>query len=409
MNILLINHYAGGDRYGMEFRPFYMAREWNRLGHDTTILCASYSHLRGENPKVEQDFSEEYIEGVRYVWVKTPVYKRNNPTRLLNIITFYQKVKRHLAPLVEKYRPDVAIGSSTYPHDMYLVNRIHELCGAGRCFELHDPWPATMMEIYSYSPNHIFTRYIARAEKYAYTQCDAVVSIWGNIDERMRELQVDTGKFHHIPNCVVLDAPKLPAPDHVSALISELHAQGKFVVMYLGGFAIANALDELILASASAPEDVAFLLIGSGQMKEEYERLAKAKGGEQVYFLPFVPKSQVHETLKLADALYIGAKKCTIYRYGIGMNKLYDYMYAGRPVIFGIDTPDNPVAKSGGGVSIEASSAEEILKAVVYLKDCPPDILREMGQHNQEYIRENHNYRKKAEEFADILAQIAKK
>ena len=28
MNILLINHYAGSDYHGMEFRPYYMGREW---------------------------------------------------------------------------------------------------------------------------------------------------------------------------------------------------------------------------------------------------------------------------------------------------------------------------------------------------------------------------------------------
>ena len=30
MNILYIDHYAGSDIHGMEFRPFYMAREWSK-------------------------------------------------------------------------------------------------------------------------------------------------------------------------------------------------------------------------------------------------------------------------------------------------------------------------------------------------------------------------------------------
>ena len=33
MNILLINHYAGSISHGMEYRPFYMSREWVGLGH----------------------------------------------------------------------------------------------------------------------------------------------------------------------------------------------------------------------------------------------------------------------------------------------------------------------------------------------------------------------------------------
>ena len=46
MNILLINHYAGTPALGMEYRPYYLAREWVRLGHRVTIIAAAYSHYR---------------------------------------------------------------------------------------------------------------------------------------------------------------------------------------------------------------------------------------------------------------------------------------------------------------------------------------------------------------------------
>src|SRR5438094_8464906 len=38
MNILLINHYAGSVRHGMEYRPYYLAREWARRGHPFIML-----------------------------------------------------------------------------------------------------------------------------------------------------------------------------------------------------------------------------------------------------------------------------------------------------------------------------------------------------------------------------------
>lgn len=49
MNILLINHYAGNPELGMEFRPYYMAKEWVKQGHEVLILGATYSHLRKSN------------------------------------------------------------------------------------------------------------------------------------------------------------------------------------------------------------------------------------------------------------------------------------------------------------------------------------------------------------------------
>ena len=60
MNILMISHYAGTPQYGMEFRSYYMAREWVRMGHHVMVVGASFSHLRKEQPAVES----ETLEGI---------------------------------------------------------------------------------------------------------------------------------------------------------------------------------------------------------------------------------------------------------------------------------------------------------------------------------------------------------
>ena len=51
MNILLINHYAGSPELGMEFRPYYMAKEWVKAGHQVLIVGGSFSHLRKVQPQ----------------------------------------------------------------------------------------------------------------------------------------------------------------------------------------------------------------------------------------------------------------------------------------------------------------------------------------------------------------------
>ena len=74
MRILLINHYAGSPEHGMEYRPYYISREWVNMGYNVSIVAASFSHLRSTNPTVYQSFTCEVIDGIRYVWIKTPYY-----------------------------------------------------------------------------------------------------------------------------------------------------------------------------------------------------------------------------------------------------------------------------------------------------------------------------------------------
>ena len=67
MKILYINHYAGGPVYGMEYRPYYLAREWVRAGHDVTIVAASHSHVRSKQPTTNGRFTRECVDGVDFV------------------------------------------------------------------------------------------------------------------------------------------------------------------------------------------------------------------------------------------------------------------------------------------------------------------------------------------------------
>ena len=70
MNILLINHYAGSPALGMEYRPYYLAREWVRAGHRVQIVAADFSHVRSRQPDYsaghllnQKPFTAEVWEG----------------------------------------------------------------------------------------------------------------------------------------------------------------------------------------------------------------------------------------------------------------------------------------------------------------------------------------------------------
>ena len=77
MNILLINHYAGSPEYGMEFRPYYFAKKWVQLGHNVTILSASYTHIRYKQPIVKDKYHQYNIDNIKYVLKTHSILKQN--------------------------------------------------------------------------------------------------------------------------------------------------------------------------------------------------------------------------------------------------------------------------------------------------------------------------------------------
>ena len=177
LHILILNHYAGSPKMGMEFRPYYLAREWIKMGHQVTIMAGDYSHLRIENRKPEKDFQKEIIDGVRYCWVRTGVYKGNGVKRAFTMFRFVEKLWKNAQQIADIMKPDVVITSSTYPLDTYAGQRIAKGAGAKLIHEVHDMWPATLVELGGMKRTNLFVMLIQAAEDSAYQNSDYVVSL----------------------------------------------------------------------------------------------------------------------------------------------------------------------------------------------------------------------------------------
>lgn len=135
-----------------------MARSWVELGHRVTIVAASRSHVRTVPPTLRGNYTRESIEGVDYIWLKTPSYEGNGPRRALDLFAFVGQLLGHGARLAREVEPDAVIASSTYPLDMIAARRIARRAKARLVFEVHDLWPLSPIELGGMSPRHPFIR-----------------------------------------------------------------------------------------------------------------------------------------------------------------------------------------------------------------------------------------------------------
>lgn len=405
MNILLINHYAGSDYHGMEFRPYYMAREWVNIGHNVTILGADFSHLRKKNPQIEKDFQEEIIDGITYVWVKTPQYQGNGIGRIKNISTFMYKLRLNYKKIADKYKPDAVIASSTYPLDIYPAHRIAKRCDAKLCFEIHDLWPLSPMEIGGYSEKNPAIVVLQRAEDFAFKNSDVIVSILPNADKHIKERGFLTDNFVYVPNGILVGQEKKNPPmEKTIERLQELKKEGYFLVGYTGNHSPANVLDTMIDAGKLTSDDkIKYVLVGNGNVKKELIEYAKSNNVTNVEFLDPVLKDNMDNVLQLLDVCYISLKKQNLFNYGVSPNKLFDYMMAARPVIYAVEASNDPVKDSNCGISVPAENPQAVVDAVMKIKSLSEEEKKAMGQNGNDYVMENHMYHGLAERFLNAL------
>lgn len=408
MRILLINHYAGSPMHGMEYRPYYLAREWVRLGHQVKIIASSESHVRSRQPHLASlDRLDETIDGIEYTWFETPRYAGNSIGRVRNMACFISRLYREGKALTQSFNPDIVIASSTYPMDIWSAHRIARLAKAKLVFEVHDLWPLSPMELGGMSKWHPFIMVVRAAEAYAYQNADVVISILPKVREYMESRGMAPHKLHIVPNGID------PAEWHVDSLdlkgtvreaLSNLKAEGRSIVGYAGSHGVANSLITLIdAAKLMEDENVVFVLIGDGPDKRVHQRHAEREGLKNIWFMDPVQKQQIPSLLEWFDLLYLGSPRQPLYRFGISPNKLMDYMMAGRPVLMAIDAGNDPVEEAGCGISVEPDDPQAVARGVRRLLALPSEELTAMGQRGHAYVLKHHSYPVLAQQFFDSI------
>ena len=401
MNILYLNHYAGTPALGMEYRPYYLAREWVRLGHRVQMLAADFSHVRARQPKP----GDETVDGIAYRWYPTPAYQGNGVGRVRNIAAFLRQVWSDTPRLLREFRPDVVIASSTYPMDVWVARRIARRAGAKLVYEVHDLWPLSPIELSGMSPRHPFIVLCQAAEDAAYRDADVVVSMLPKVHAYMASRGLDLNKLTIVPNGIDADEWSAAAVPLRADVAAALAAPGT-IVGYAGSMGTPNALDTLLDAAALLRDEAGlrFVLVGSGH---ECERLARRVGDEclaNVTLLEPIPKAQIPAFLAAIDIAYLGWQRMPIYRFGIAPNKLMDYMMAGRVVLHSVEAGNDPVADARCGLTVEPQSPEAVVRGLRELAARTPVERMAMGARGRDYVLANHSYPVLAARFIAAVA-----
>lgn len=420
MNILYINHYAGSISMGMEFRPFYFAREWKKGGHNVRIVGASFSHLRKVNPKVCTDFEVQAIDGIEYQWIKTREYRGNGVARAITMAQFCTKLWLHAKQIADSFQPDVIIASSTYPLDTFPAQRIKKFSQALLVHEVHDMWPITPIELYGMSRLHPFVVAMQIGENSFCRHSDLVISIPPCAENYFKSHGLGEGKFVCVQNGIVQEDWDTPEqlPEEYCALIRKAKEDGRKVVCFFGSHTKSYCIDNLIRAASNICQDKLFLLfVGDGDYKAELIYLAEslALDKNSYAFMPPINKKAIPSLLAQIDISYVGALRNEMFRFGIGMNKLFDAMMSGKPILYAVEAPNNMIDEYSCGISVAAGNVLALSRGLEEILALSENQAKEMGERGRKAILENFTYTKLSEKFINALidkqkcAQLSRK
>ena len=340
-NIWIINQYCGSIFHGMNFRSWYFAKELKKKGHSPHIISASFSHLLFKFPATNGRFTFENVEDIPFTWVKVAKYSGSQSIgRVLVMIQFM--INLIFLPKKKLQKPDVIIVSSLSPLPIVSAYFWSKKYKAKLVFEVRDIWPLSLIEIGGFSKLNPLVLFFGWFEKFAYKRADKVISVLPNAKPHMESRGMNKDKFIHIPNGFNLEEMK--KSKDLDKSIENLIPKNKFIVGYTGSLGASNAMEYLIKASnyLEKNENIHFVIFGKGQHLEKLKNNAK----NNVSFLGEIDKSQIQSAISYFDVCYIGWHNHSLYRFGISPNKIFDYMYSGKPIIHSVNTSNDLVPVS---------------------------------------------------------------
>lgn len=398
-NIWIFNHYADPpDRQAT--RSYDLAKYLVNRGHKVTIFASSFNHYVLKEEKIfnNQYCIEENFDGVKFVWIKTFPYNKNDWRRALNIIEYGYKAL--WVGFRKEEKPDVMIGKVFHPLAPLVAYLLSRAKGSKFFFEVGDLWPQTLIDMGRLSPDHPVVFVLRVFEKFLYSRADKIITLLPYADEYIKSLGISTKKIIWIPNGV--DYSRYEKIRSYDGRLSD-----PIRIMYIGGLTRSHAIDVILggaaLVQSKYPNRVKFIFVGGGTEKNDIIGLAEKLSLENVEFRASVPKSRIPGIMEEADAFIVALKNIPIYRYGISLNKMFDYLSSGRPILFSADVRGNPVEEAGAGITVSPEDPESLAKAVDRFMGLSVEERKKMGNNGIRYVKAHHDVKALAEKLESIL------
>ena len=379
MNIWIFNHHAQGPEIPGGTRHYDLAKQLVSYGHSVTIFAAGFHYtLLKETVEYEEDGKKtEDKDGVKFVWVKTYPYERNNIKRMINIVSYAWKLN-FLIPKLGLDKPDIIIGSTVHPFASLVASKFAKKYKVPFIFEIRDLWPQTFIDMNLWTKDSIKSKVFKYIEKVTVNRSDKVIVLSPlTIEYLAKEYIYDKDNMLLLPNGI--------NDDFIRPISQKF--DNKIDITYLGGIDKVHGLEFLIdLAFSLRNEEIEFNIYGDGKERKNLESMVNEKNLINIKFMGSVSKTKVPETLSKANLLFVSTSNVL---YG-SENKLYEYMATGKPIVVAtVGEHNNPIKDIDCGLALDRENIDKASYDLINFIKNDKANFENIGKNGQDYVKEN--------------------
>lgn len=310
-------------------------------------------------------FYTEEIDGVKIYrsWL-LPASNSEPKKRMVGFITFL------ITTVINSFRVggqfDIVLASTppvTTPVIGWIVSRLKR-CKFG--LEVRDLQPESSEDFGNLNTS-LFTKSIRWIVHWLYRKADFVVPVTDGIAQFMYDIGIERDRVITVKSGVgseFVDA-------QTNGIRKKYGWEDKFLVLYSGTLGWVRPLETVIEAARQLADQpsIHFVFLGDGQKKEALENMVRDYGLKNVSFIGLQPLETIPCFLKSSDVLVESLKDVKVAKMAFP-SKVYEYMAAGRPIIFGALQGEaiEELKAAGGSLDYPSDSPEQLSKIIMDLK-----------------------------------------
>jgi glycosyltransferase involved in cell wall biosynthesis len=387
---------------GQSSRTYDYANSLAGLGHEITFFTSSYNHFTQEEKlDPNEDLREEKIGKINVVWLKTIAYEDNGFWRGVNML--HSAWKTFWIGYSKKERPDIVFGPSVPLFTGLAAWFISQSKRSYFCFEIRDIWPQALVDVGVFSKNNPIVWILKKIEVFLYKNTDVIITALPFAYRHICQYGISKDKifwfsnginFKRFSGCKNYDGGE----------------KNKLKMMYVGNFSHDHGIKTIIKAvkALKGNKIVNFqvIFVGGGKKKAYYKKIVHSYNLKNIEFHDFVEKKDIPKVQERADVFIVSAKDVEVFKFGINFNKVFDYLASGRPIIFAVNSPNNPVEESGSGISIPPEDPQAMAQAIEKFYYMSPQKRKSLGQNGRKYAEKYYNIDVLAKKLEKILLNL---